>query len=101
MSSSADTTRLAVFATNVDGVYDRDPSDTSAKLLVKVTGGTAVGSFGSGSGGADVTGRMMGKLARARTVATHCPTLILNGEVKGRLLDALKGKTVPCSRIEA
>src|SRR5688572_16169101 len=32
------TPRLAVFATNVDGVFDRDPADASAKLLVKVDG---------------------------------------------------------------
>lgn len=93
------TPRLAVFATNVDGVYDRDPADTSARLIVRVDGTVAV--HGSAGGGADVTGRMAGKLARARAVAAHCPTLILNGEVKGRLLDALKGKTVPCSRVEA
>ncbi|HUR26225.1 MAG TPA: isopentenyl phosphate kinase [Candidatus Thermoplasmatota archaeon] len=95
------TPRLAVFATNVDGVYDRDPADTSARLLVKVDGTVTVrGGDGSGTG-SDVTGRMAGKLGRARAAAMHCPTLILNGEVKGRLLDALKGKPVPCSRVEA
>jgi isopentenyl phosphate kinase len=100
------TPRLAVFATNVDGVYDRDPADASARLLATVDGAVLLrgGNGGNGNGGAgvgsDVTGRMAGKLARARAVAAHCPTLILNGEVKGRLLDALKGKAVPCSRVE-
>lgn len=92
------TPRLAVFATNVDGVYDRDPTDAAAKLLVKVNGSVMASASG---GGSDVTGRMAGKLEHARSVAAHCPTLILNGEVKGRLLDALKGKSVPCSRVEA
>jgi isopentenyl phosphate kinase len=92
------TPRLAVFATDVDGVFDRDPSDASAKLLVTVDGSATASRAG---GGSDVTGRMAGKLARARAVAMHCPTLILNGEVKGRLLDALKGKPVPCSRVQA
>ncbi|MFA5943345.1 MAG: isopentenyl phosphate kinase [Candidatus Thermoplasmatota archaeon] len=94
------TPRLAVFATNVDGVFDRDPADASARLLPKVNGTTALLANSVGNG-ADVTGRMAGKLARARAVAAHCPTLILNGEVRGRLLDALKGKPVPCSRVEA
>jgi isopentenyl phosphate kinase len=93
------TPRLAVFATDVDGVFDRDPSQAGAKLLVTVDG-SAMAATRAG-GGSDVTGRMAGKLARARAVAAHCPTLILNGEVKGRLLDALKGKSVPCSRVQA
>mgnify|MGYP001618079818 CR=1 FL=1 len=91
------TPRLAVFATNVDGVFDRDPADPAARLLTKVNGQVSPGAAGAGS---DVTGRMAGKLARARAIAAHCPTLILNGEVRGRLLDALKGKPVPCSRVE-
>jgi isopentenyl phosphate kinase len=96
------TPRLAVFATNVDGVYDRDPGQAGARLLERVSGDGAV-AFAprdGASGGDDVTGRMAGKLAHARACAHHCPTLILNGEVKGRLLDALKGKSVPCTRVE-
>ncbi|MHB1262392.1 MAG: isopentenyl phosphate kinase [Thermoplasmatota archaeon] len=92
------TPRLAVFATNVDGVYDGPPGLPGSELIQRVTGDLVL--VEGSVPGADVTGRMAGKLARARAVATHCPTLILNGEVKGRLLDALKGKTVPCSRVE-
>jgi isopentenyl phosphate kinase len=96
------TPRLAVFATNVDGVFDRDPSEAGARLLERIREGDAAGAPApsSGGGGADVTGRMAGKLAHARAAARHCPTLILNGDVKGRLLDALKGKSVPCTRVE-
>jgi isopentenyl phosphate kinase len=93
------TPRLAVFATDVDGIFTEDPGKPGAKLLEKVGPDAAVG--GSGGRGADVTGRMASKLARARAVATHCPTLVLNGQVRGRLLDALKGKPVPCSRVES
>jgi isopentenyl phosphate kinase len=93
------TPRLAVFATNVDGVYDRDPVQSGALLLERITDGQADALFGGGDGD-DVTGRMAGKLAHARACARNCPTLILNGEVKGRLLDALKGKGVPCTRVE-
>lgn len=105
------TPRLAVFATNVDGVYDRDPVQSGAQLLERIKDGDAGALFdgngangngrGNGHGnGDDVTGRMAGKLAHARACAHHCPTLILNGDVKGRLLDALKGKSVPCTRVE-
>jgi len=93
------TPRLAVFATDVDGIFEGEPGTPGAKLLAKVDGTVQVHA-GSGGRGSDVTGRMAGKLERARAVAAHCPTLVLNGEVKGRLLDALKGKPVPCTRVE-
>lgn len=93
------TPRLAVFATDVDGIFSDDPGRPGATLLEKVSRIVSIGG-GSGGKGADVTGRMASKLERARAVAAHCPTLVLNGEVRGRLLDALKGKPVPCSRIE-
>lgn len=92
------TPRLAVFATDVDGIFDGEPGTPGARLLAKVDGTVQVAS--TRGAGADVTGRMAGKLERARAVAAHCPTLVLNGDVKGRLLDALKGKTVPCTRVE-
>jgi isopentenyl phosphate kinase len=93
------TPRLAVFATDVDGIFDGPPGMPGSQLLPRVTGDLVL--VEGTVPGADVTGRMAGKLQRARAVAAHCPTLVLNGEVKGRLLDALKGKSVPCSRVEA
>lgn len=91
--------RLGVFATNVDGVYDRDPDQPGAILLPKVTPKTQfAGNDGSGE---DVTGRMRGKLQHAFAVAQHCPTLIVNGLVRNRLFDALRGKPVPGTRVEA
>lgn len=93
------TPRLAVFATDVDGVFDRDPSAPGAKLVERIKG--AAPALSASTKGPDVTGGMAGKVERARAVSCHCPTLILNGEAKGRLLDALKGKPVPCTRIEA
>lgn len=93
------TPRLAVFATDVDGIFDGPPGVPGSQLIPKVTGDLVL--VEGTVPGADVTGRMGGKLERARAVAAYCPTLVLNGEVRGRLLDALKGKTVPCSRVEA
>ncbi len=79
--------RLAVFATNVDGVLDANgdvlPEVQSEEGLVLTTGA-----------GADVTGSMQAKVRAALQLAAVCPTVILNGNQRGRLLDALKGKPV-------
>lgn len=93
------TPRVALFATDVDGAFDRDPAQPGARLLERVRPDTLLG-HGSGRG-ADVTGRMAGKLEWAFAAAHHCPTLVVNGTARGRILDALRGKAVPGSRIEA
>lgn len=90
--------RLALFATDVDGVMDREPADPAAKLMPRVTPAIAI-AVPTGKGD-DVTGRMHGKLQHALATAQHCPTLIINGAVRNRLLDALRGKPVPCTRVE-
>jgi isopentenyl phosphate kinase len=81
----------AVFVTDVDGIYDRDPKDAHAKLLPRIGPREAVG---AGHGKAhDVTGGMGGKLARAREVAkAGVEVHVVNGTVAGRLPDALAGK---------
>lgn len=93
------TPRLAVFATDVDGVFDRDPKDdATARLFERIKPGQGIEAGTGGDG--DVTGRMQGKLERAYAVAQHAPTVILNGSVRNRLLDALKGKPVPGTRVQ-
>ncbi len=83
--------RLAVFVTDVDGVLDG-----GGELVEEVrTGDAVVAATGNGT---DVTGSMAGKVAAALEVAAACPTIILNGNERGRLLDALKGKPVPGTR---
>ncbi|MCA1819031.1 MAG: isopentenyl phosphate kinase [Thermoplasmatota archaeon] len=90
--------RVALFATDVDGVFDRDPSDEDAELLPRVRPETR---FTHGEGrGEDVTGRMAGKLVWAFAAARHTPTMIVNGVARGRILDALRGKTVLGTRVE-
>jgi isopentenyl phosphate kinase len=42
---------------------------------------------------------MAGKLEHAFTVADSCPTMIVNGLERGRVLDALRGKTVVGTRV--
>lgn len=84
-----------VFATDVDGVYDRDPREPGAHLLPHVRGHDAPHAKGE-SKVADVTGAMGGKLDRARAIARlDLHVRILNGTVPGRLADALAGLEPP------
>lgn len=91
--------RVAIFATDVDGVYDTDPAIDGAELVARIRPDTKV-VHGLGRGD-DVTGRMAGKLDCAFAAARYAPTLIVNGLVRGRLLDALRGKAVVGTRVEA
>jgi isopentenyl phosphate kinase len=95
------TPRLAIFATNVEGVYDRDPSHASARVLSLVRPEDLDDIDARAGSGDDVTGRMRGKLEHAFMVAGECPTWIVDGTVRGRIMDVLKGKIVPGTRIEA
>lgn len=83
--------RFAVFVTDVDGVLDAEGNVVAELHDVDVMG-TARGN------GPDVTGSMRAKVAAALEVAAVCPTVILNGNERGRLFDALKGKPVPGTR---
>ncbi len=89
--------RLTVFATDVDGVL-ADPEDPGS-ILAEVGNDTPVQWRRANNG--DVTGAMRGKLEHAVAAADHGPVVILNGTEKNRLLDQLKGKTVPCTRVKA
>jgi isopentenyl phosphate kinase len=82
----------AVFATDVDGIFDREPGEPGAALLPRIDAhaGIAAGH----AKGHDITGGMGGKLARAREVARWAPTLVVNGMAPGRVADALHGRSV-------
>jgi isopentenyl phosphate kinase len=92
---------LCVFATDVDGVHARDPKQFPDAPLLPVVKGTAAPAGGKGGAGSDVTGRMEGKLLHARAAARHAPTLLVNGLAPGRLLAALQGRPVVCTKVEA
>ena len=85
----------AIFVTDVDGIFDRWPGGA---LLPRI--GPDDIPFAGPSGAHDITGGMAGKLLRAREVAKHAPVLVLNGNVSGRLADALAGKDVVGTRVE-
>lgn len=83
---------IAVFVTDVDGIYDRDPREPGARLLEHASASDAPRA--GDAKGADVTGGMRGKLTRASEVArTGVPVHIVNGLVPGRLQETLSGKT--------
>lgn len=91
--------RLALFASDVDGVFAADPREDENAPLVPQVSPQSEGIASAKGTGWDVTGRMAGKLEHAFSVAQHCPTLILNGMVRGRVLDALRGKAVVGTRV--
>jgi isopentenyl phosphate kinase len=79
-----------VFVTDVDGIFDRDPRETGARLLPRVS--LAEAPAAGAAKGDDVTGGMRGKLERAAEVARlGMPVLVVNGLVPGRLAEALSG----------
>lgn len=84
--------RLALFVTDQDGITDRD-----GDVVTEVRDVDEVAD--RGVSGADVTDGLTGKVRRGLAVAEVCPTLIVNGMERGRVLDALKGKPVPCTRL--
>ncbi|HUR60871.1 MAG TPA: isopentenyl phosphate kinase [Candidatus Thermoplasmatota archaeon] len=89
-----------IFATDVDGLYERDPKQFPNAQLVPVVRGKGPVLAASGGAGHDVTGRMERKLAHAREAARHAPTSIVNGLAPGRLMAAMQGRPVVCTRIE-
>ncbi len=88
-----------VFATDVDGVYDRDPAERGAKLLASIGASGKPGPATARGRGRDVTGRMEGKLRQARSIARMAPTVIVNGRVAGRVARAARGRRVKGTRV--
>lgn len=82
----------AVFVTDVDGLFDRDPRDAGATLLPRIAA-TEAGRTAGAARGADVTGGMRGKMERAADVAAAgVPVHVVNGLAAGRLEETLLGR---------
>ncbi|HYM38974.1 MAG TPA: isopentenyl phosphate kinase [Thermoplasmata archaeon] len=93
--------RCAVFAADVDGLFTADPKDSKdARLLLSVSETELpLIDFGPAKG-ADVTGGMEAKVHRMLEIASHADeTLIVNGNVKNRVRDALRGRIVVGTRV--
>jgi isopentenyl phosphate kinase len=103
MASLAEVFRpdMSVFVTKVDGVFEGDPEDPTARLLRTVSPETArFADASAGDGVADVTGSMSGKLAEAFQVAASSKdTWIIGGGRPGRLRALMEGRRVKGTRV--
>ena len=86
---------VMVFATDVDGIFTDNPSKNKrAKLIDYVTKQNfhEIRTGISGSSNVDVTGGMLGKVERLLNLKNR--TIIVNGNVPGRVRDAILGEDV-------
>ena len=91
----------AVFATDVDGLFTADPKRRrDASLLEVVRPKDLEGIEFSTAKRTDVTGSIEGKVRRMFEIAEHVgECLIVNGNVKNRVRDALRGRRVAGTRV--
>ena len=92
---------LVIFGMNVDGIYDRDPSDAKARLLTRVN--LSELDYISGRiGRFDVTGGILSKLNVAKRLARKkIEVVFLNITKRGTLMNLLSGGEVIATRILA
>ncbi len=86
---------VMVFATDVDGIFTENPRrNRKAKLIEYVTKQNfhEIREGISGSSGVDVTGGMLGKVEKLLGLRNR--TIIVNGNVPGRVRDAILGEDV-------
>jgi isopentenyl phosphate kinase len=90
----------AVFVTDVDGVFSCDPHlDQGAKLIQEIDRST-LQTLPRSQRCDDVTGSIFAKIEYMLGIASHTgECLIINGNVPGRLLAALRGELPVCSRV--
>lgn len=91
----------AIFAADVDGIFDSDPAKNPEAKLLEEVGEKDISRFdGSQSLVDDVTGSMKGKLEVMLEISkSGAETMVLNGGVPGRLKKALTGENVTCTKI--
>ena len=84
--------RKVLFATNVDGVFDRDPSKPGAKLLKELRVSRDMVVLDSSSSRYDVTGGMRRKILEGlEPLRRGVRALIFNGRGRGNIYRALRG----------
>jgi len=91
----------AVFAADVDGLFTADPKRRRTARLLDVVGPKDLSSIEfSSPSRTDVTGSIEGKVRRMFEIADHVgECLIVNGNVKNRVRDALRGRRVVGTRV--
>ena len=93
--------RSVVFAADVDGLFTADPRRAKdARLLLSVAeADLSLIDFGPAKG-ADVTGGIEAKVRRMLEIASFADeTIMVNGNVKNRVRDALRGRIVIGTRV--
>lgn len=89
-----------IFCTDVDGVFSSDPNHDPKARLIEEVDESILGLLPRQSKYVDVTGSIHGKIERMLKMSSNCSTcIVLNGNVKGRLEAALRGKKVKGSRV--
>ncbi len=93
--------RCVVFAADVDGLYTADPKRVKdAQLLLSLSAKDASRIDFGPAKGPDVTGGMEAKVRRMLEIASHADeTILVNGNVKNRVRDALRGRIVIGTRV--
>jgi isopentenyl phosphate kinase len=92
--------RRVVFAADVDGLHTADPKRRKDARLLETVGPGDLSRIQFSSSSVDVTGSVEGKVRRMLEIARivgEC--LIVNGNVKDRVRDALRGRRVVGTRI--
>lgn len=91
----------AVFVADVDGLFTSDPKRTRhARLLDAVRPDDLTRIEFTAASRTDVTGSIEGKVRRMFEIADHVgECLIVNGNVKNRVRDALRGRRVVGTRV--
>jgi len=91
----------AVFAADVDGLFTADPKRRRTAQLLESVGPEDLKKIEfSSTFRTDVTGSIEGKVHRMFEIAAHSgECMIVNGNVKNRVRDALRGKRVVGTRI--
>ena len=90
-----------VFVADVDGLYTADPRRRPTARFLEVVSAKDLPSIDFGPArGADVTGGIEGKVHRMLEIANHTrECIIVNGNVKNRVRDALRGRPVEGTRV--
>lgn len=91
-----------IFAADVDGVFAADPKRVKNAEFLKAVFRVSVDSIDfSMQNDTDVTGGLRSKLEKMIEISSYSgECLVLNGNVKGRLRDALRGKNVVATRVK-
>src|SRR3989338_4352761 len=83
-----------IILTNVDGLYDKDPSSKDAKIIHEVRDFRFIGNIAGASEGLGIGG-IKTKIAEAKLAASNgIKTIIANGTKTGVLNDIMSGKKI-------